>query len=117
MASTSTSTGGLTATATVSTKRHDGGVDKRRNAVGETQQDAFSRYSSDLHRLKAIFLFDDDEADAGDQADDDLDSLATIIRALSSAGLSNLHHNQGQGNADASKRRRGNHSRPLQQSN
>lgn len=119
MASTSTSTGGLTATATLPTKRHDGGGDKRRDAVGETQKDAFSRYSSDLHRLKAILLFDEDEDDNRDQADDDLASLATINRALSSAGLSNLNLNQGhgRGNEDASKRRRGNHSRPLQQSN
>ena len=122
MASTSTATlgvGGLTVT--LPTKRHDHDGDKNKNVVGETKQDAFSRYSNDLLRLKAILLFDEDEddADAGDQADDDLDSLATINRALSSVGLRNLHLNQGQGrdNGDISKRRRGNHSRPLQQSN
>ena len=67
--------------------------------------------------MKAILLCDEDEDDAGDQADDDLDSIATINRALSSVGLRNLHLNQGNGNEDVSKRRRGNHSRPLQQSN
>ena len=117
MASTSTSTGGLTVTVTLPTKRHDGGEggDKRRNVVGETQQDAFSRYSNDLLRLKAIMLSDKDEDNARDQADDDLDSLATINRALSSLGLRNLHLDQGQGhrNEDASKRRRGNHPRVL----
>ncbi len=110
-------------TTTAPTKRHDGGGGKHKDVVGETQQDAFSRYSNDLRRLKAILLFDEGEDDAGAQADGDLDSLealATINRALSSVGLSNLHLNQGQGhghgNEDVSdsERRRGNHSRPLQ---
>ena len=115
------STGGLTAT--VPTKRdHDHDGDKHRNVVGATQRDSFSRYSNDLLRIKAILLFDEDEDDARDKEDDDLDSLATINRALSSVGLRNLHLGQGQGqvhgNEDehVSKRRRGNHSRPLQQS-
>ncbi len=113
------STGGLTVTAP--TKRdHD--HDKHRNVVGEPQQDAFSRYSNDLLRLKAILLFDEDEDVAGDKVDDDLDYLTTINRALSSVGLRNLHRSQGQihGNEDEDvskpKRRRGNHSRPLHQS-
>jgi hypothetical protein len=56
-----------------------------------------------------------------DDDDDDLDAVATINRALSSmvSMSSNLDRlNQGNGNvADASKRRRGNHSRPIQQGN
>ena len=115
-ASTSTSSG--VGSFTVPVKHHDGdgdGSSKHKHVVGETQQDAFSRYSNDLLRMKAILLFTEDEDQ--DQADEDLDSLATINRALSSVGLSNLHLNQGQGNADVSKRRRGNHSRPLQQGN
>ena len=110
--------GGRTVTVPIKSHDHDG--NKRRNVGGETQQqqDAFSRYSCDLQRLKAILLFDKDEDNAGDQANNDSDSLATINRALSSVGLTNLHLNQeGQGNEDTSKRRRGNHSRPLQQSN
>lgn len=63
--------------------------------------------------MKAILLFSEDED--VDQGDDDLDSLAAINRALNSVGISNLDLNQGQGNTDASKRRRGNHSRPIEQ--
>ncbi len=36
------------------------------------------------------------------------------INSLSSVGVGNLYLSQGQGNEDVSKRRRGNHSRPLQ---
>ena len=70
-----------------------------------------------------LFDKDEDDAEDEDQANDelDLDSLARINRALSSVGLRNLHLKQGQGhgrsNEDVSERRRGNHSRPLQQSN
>ncbi|KAK1741255.1 hypothetical protein QTG54_007733 [Skeletonema marinoi] len=102
-ASTSTSSG--VGSFTVPVKHHDGdgdGSSKHKHVVGETQQDAFSRYSNDLLRMKAILLFTEDEDQ--DQADEDLDSLATINRALSSVGLSNLHLNQG--NADVSKRRK-----------
>ena len=102
---------------TVPTKSYDGDGSPKHVVGGETQQDAFSRYSNDLLRMKAILLFSEDEdADGGD---DDLDSLAVINRALSSMGISNidLNQGQGQGNADDSKRRRGNHSRPIQQGN
>lgn len=99
---------------TVPTKCYDGdGSPKPKHVVGGTQQDAFSRYSNDLLRMKAILLFSEDED--VDQGDDDLDSLAAINRALNSVGISNLDLNQGQGNTDASKRRRGNHSRPIEQ--
>lgn len=102
---------------TVPTKSYDGDGSPRHVVGGETQQDAFSRYSNDLLRMKAILLFSEDE-DA-ERVDDDLDSLAVINRALSSMGISNidLNQGQGQGNADDSKRRRGNHSRPIQQGN
>ena len=87
-ASTSTSSG--VGSFTVPVKHHDGdgdGSSKHEHVVGETQQDAFSRYSNDLLRMKAILLFTEDE----DQADEDLDSLATINRALSSVSTHALY--------------------------
>ncbi len=116
MASAGNSSG--TCSFTVPTKRHDGGGSPKKHVVGGTQQDqdAFSRYSNDLLRMKAILLLSEDEDDV-DQGDDDLESLAAINRALSSIGISNLDLNQGQDHGDASKRRRGNHSRPIQQGN
>jgi hypothetical protein len=78
------------------------------------QDDAFSRYSNDILRMKSLLLLstdvdqEDDEDD--DDDDDDLDALATINQALSSLGLSTLTHL----NRD-NKRRRGNDSRRIQQ--
>ncbi len=88
---------------------------------GVTQpDDAFSRYSNDLLRFKSLLLLSKDQEENDDDDDDDLDALATINRALSRmVSMSNLDRlNQGNGNvADASKRRRGNNSRPIQQGN
>jgi hypothetical protein len=114
MASTGTRSG-TRSYYSVPTKSYDGDGSPKHVVGGETQQDAFSRYSNDLLRMKAILLFSEDED--VDRGDDDLDSLAVINRALSSMGISNIDLNQGQGNADDSKRRRGNHSRPIQQGN
>ena len=62
--------------------------------------------------MKTILLFSED------QDDDDLDALTKINQARKNAGMvGNLDPNQGQGNTYASKRRRGNHSRPIQQAN
>jgi len=61
-----------------------------------------------------------DNQDDGDDDDDDLDALATINRALSSMVVKNNLDRLNQGNvnvAGASKRRRGNDSRPIQQGN
>jgi len=83
--------------------------------VGEShhqhrQDDAFSRYSNDIQRMKALFLLSKDDDDDGDD-DDDLDALATINQALSSMGLSNLAH------LNRDKRRKGNDSRDIQRGN
>jgi len=86
--------------------------------VGESQQhcqhlqdDAFSRYSNDIIRMKSLLLLSKtlDLEDSDD--DDDLDALATINQALRSVGLSNLTH------INRDKRRRGNDSRHIQQGN
>ena len=81
-----------------------------RHLVGESehpQDDAFSRYSSDFVRMKSILLNVDE--DDGSEHDDDLDALARINRALSSAGLSNVV------NLNRDKRRRGNDSASIRQ--
>ena len=70
--------------------------------------DAFQYYSSNLLRLKTLLLSHDDEDD------DELNALAAVNDALRSAGLSDIaadHHVS----KDASKRRRGNGSRPIKQ--
>ena len=103
----------------VPTKRHDGGSEQK-DVVGETRQDAFSRYSNDLLRMKVILLNIENE---DEEDDDDLSSLAAINQAMRSVGLRDIHLNHqgqqhnGNGSADvsSSKRRRGNNSRPLVQ--
>ena len=83
---------------------------RARHLVGESehpQDDAFSRYSSDFVRMKSILLNVDE--DDGSEHDDDLDALASINRALSSAGLSNVV------NLNRDKRRRGNNSASIRQ--
>ena len=83
---------------------------RTRHLVGESehpQDDAFSRYSSDFVRMKSILLNVDE--DDGSEHDDDLDALARINRALSSAGLSNVV------NLNRDKRRRGNNSASIRQ--
>jgi len=92
--------------------------------VGETQQqqqqrqqhdDAFSRYSNDFLRMKAILLLSEDQdldATAEDYGDD-LDALAAINRALSSLGMTNII-NINLGNNGS---RRGNNSRHIHDGN
>jgi hypothetical protein len=107
----------------IPTKQGDGdeGPTTKHLIGGVAQQDdAFSRYSNDLLRFKSLLLLSKDQEENDDDDDDDLDALATINRALSRmVSMSNLDRlNQGNGNvADASKRRRGNNSRPIQQGN
>ena len=72
------------------------------------QDDAFSRYSNDFVRMKSLLLSSREEDDHGNE-DDDLDALASINRALSSAGISSIS----QLNRD--KRRRGNNSSCIKQ--
>ena len=91
----------------------------------EQQQDAFSRYSNDLLRMKEILLLshDHENQQEGNEEDADLDDLATINRALRSVGLSNQIHyqqpqQQGRNNAEpAPRRRRGNSSNSIPQGN
>jgi hypothetical protein len=103
---------------TVPTKQGDDEKRPKANhVVGDSQQqhdDAFSRYSNDLLRLKATLLLSEDQ-DSSDlrfisreEEDnvDDLDALAAINRALSSLGMTNITH-LSQGNNE---RRRGNNS-------
>jgi hypothetical protein len=81
--------------------------------VAESQHqqhdDAFSRYSNNILRMKSLLLLSEQEDD--DDDDDDLDALATINQALRSVGLSDLAH------LNRDKRRRGNDSRRIQQGN
>ena len=84
---------------------------RTRHLVGESehpQDDAFSRYSSNFVRMKSLLL-NVDEDDGSEHDDDDLDALARINRALSSAGLSNVV------NLNRDKRRRGNNSASIRQ--
>lgn len=119
----------------IPTKQGDGGGDEMKRpkrVFGESssvepelqQQDAFSRYSNDLLRMKRILLLSDDDENQGESnEEDDLDDLATINRALRSVGLSHPIHyqqpqQQGQDNAEpASRRRRGNNSNSIPQGN
>jgi hypothetical protein len=107
---------------TVPTKQADESERPTANVVEETQEqhedDAFSRYSNDLLRMKAILLLSDEDqdletSDDDDDDDDDLDALASINRALSSLGMTNITHL----NQDNNERRRGNNSRRIQQGN
>jgi hypothetical protein len=99
---------------TVPTKQGDENERPTANVVGETQHqlrhddDAFSRYSNDLQRMKALLLLSEDQDPDAD------DALTAINRALSSLGMTNLtaHLNQ-----DNNERRRGNNSRSIQQGN
>ena len=80
--------------------------------VGEyqnPQDDAFSRYSENFVRMKALFLLSEEEEEDYAYGYDDLDALAKINQALSSMGLSNL----AQTNRD--KRRKGNNSARIKQ--
>ena len=101
----------------VPTKQEDGDDrPTKHHRVGEAaaQQDAFSRYSSNLLRMKAILLCSEDDED-----DDDMEAVTKINETFASAGLSNvldINRHGGYGNADdaPSKRQRGNTSRPIQ---
>ncbi len=72
----------------------------------KSKLDSFQYYSSDLLRLKTLLLNSDRE-------DDELDSLAAVNNALRNAGLSDISANSV--SKDASKRRRGNNSQPIEQ--
>eukprot|EP00984_Skeletonema_dohrnii_P012415 scaffold5035_cov88-Skeletonema_dohrnii-CCMP3373.AAC.4 len=99
------------------TKPHRvGGETAQQEQEQEPEPDAFSRYSSNLYRMKALLLCSED-----DEGDDDLEAVGQVNGILRSAGLSDLLDTNRLGNANAddddasSKRRRGNDSQPIQQ--
>ena len=106
---------------TVPTKQGDESERPTAKYVADDSQqqhddDAFSRYSNDLLRMKAILLLSEDQhldATADDDDGDDLDALAAINRALSSLGMTNIT-NINLGNNGS---RRGNNSRHIHDGN
>eukprot|EP00984_Skeletonema_dohrnii_P000779 scaffold223_cov96-Skeletonema_dohrnii-CCMP3373.AAC.12 len=96
------------------TKPHRVEGEGETSAQQQPEQDAFSRYSSDLFRIKALLLCSEDN-----EGDDDLEAVGKINEIFRSAGMSELLdiNRLGNGNDDdaSSKRRRGNTSRPIQQ--
>jgi hypothetical protein len=95
----------------VPTKQDGDNRPTKHHRVGAAQQDAFSRYSSNFLRMKALLLCSED-----DEGDEDLEAVAKINETFASAGLSNVLDINRHGNADdaSSKRQRGNTSRPIQ---
>ena len=84
----------------IPTKRHDGASQKEPQ---DEDQDAFSRYSNDVLRMKALLNFPEDES-----ADDDLDALAKINETLRGVGLTGLTGTSNRTNTNCPKRRKGN---------
>lgn len=104
----------LKLTFTVPTKQHDGGArPAKSHRVGESDADAFSRYSSDLFRMKDLLLCLEE-----DEGVDDLQAAGKINEIFRNAGLNDLLDRSINhlGNADdpPSKRRKGNASRYAQ---
>ena len=88
----------------IPTKRHDGASQTEPQARGE-DQDAFSRYSNDVVRMKALLNISED-ASADD--DLDLDALAKINETLRGVGLTGLAGTSNRTNTNCPKRRKGN---------
>ena len=108
---------------TIPTKRYDGSGDddatsKHTHPIsdGESRQaeslqedqDAFSRYSDDIQRMKALMFYSEDEDE-----DNVMDTHAKINEALRSVGLSGIGLARNRSNA--SKRRKGNSAVPINQ--
>lgn len=89
----------------IPTKRHDGAS---QTEPQDEDQDAFSRYSNDVLRMKELLLFPEESAD------DDLDAVAKINEAFRGVGLSgpliNTSRNRG---ATPPKRRKANSTKPV----
>ena len=104
MATTTTLAG--SGSITIPTKRHDGA--SHAEPQGE-DQDAFSRYSNDVLRMKALLNFSEDENES-DCDDFDLDALAKINDTLRGVGLTGLtsNHNHTRTSTNSPKRRKGN---------
>ena len=108
---------------TIPTKRFDGvypqssqpfdhlaasGSEESETQPLQQHQDAFSRYSNDVFRMKELLLFPEESAD------DDLDAVAKINEAFRDVGLSgpliNTSRNRG---ATPPKRRKGDSTKPV----
>ncbi len=101
---------------TMPTKQHDGGArptNAKPHRVGGPGADAFSRYSSDLFRIKALLLRPEEKEGVGD-----LEAARTINKIFRNAGLSDPldinHLGNGKTGDASSKRRRVNSSRCVQ---
>ncbi len=105
----------LKLTYTVPMKQHDGGArpSKPYRVGEEPDADAFSRYSSDLFRMKALLLCLEE-----DEGADDLQAAGRINQICRNAGLKDLldinHLDLGNADDSSSKRRKGNTSRYVQ---
>ena len=98
---------------TVPTKQHDGGSNRASTANFSTaptpKVDAFAKYSSNLIRMKALLLLDEDDGN------DNLDYLGSLNDALRHASAGDHVAQNNHGDGDASKRRKGNNSQPITQ--
>jgi hypothetical protein len=109
---------------TAPTKQHDGGSECGSRATiiaaaaavaPKPKVDAFTKYSSNLIRMKELLLLGHD---SNEDDDEDLNYLAPLNDALRHASISISRQNNNNNNnngVDASKRRRGNDSRPIPQ--
>ena len=107
---------------TVPIKQHDGGGNSDRTnlavAAPQPKLDAFTKYSSNLIRMKELLLLGDN--DEQDESEDDLDYLSSLNKALRYASISDRgqqidRNNHGHDDASTSKRRKGNNSYPIVQ--
>jgi hypothetical protein len=103
----------------VPTKQHDGGSEIGSTATiavaaaaPKPKVDAFTKYSSNLIRMRELLLLGDD---SNEDDDEDLDYLAPLNDALRHASISGRVDGRNNNGGDASKRRRGNDSRPIPQ--
>ena len=102
MATASTLAGSGSIAIPTKRQRHDGASQTEPQAQDE-DQDAFSRYSNDVLRMKALLNISEDES-----ADDDLDALAKINETLRGVGLTGLTGTSNRTNTNCPKRRKGN---------
>jgi|SaaInl74LU_5_DNA_1037368.scaffolds.fasta_scaffold52605_1 hypothetical protein len=105
-------------TITVPTKQHDGGSNSDRAnrvihaaAAPKQKPDAFTKYSSNLIRMKELLLLSDKNEEG---KEDDLDYLASLNYALRYASISDRGQQISRNNHSC-KRRKGNNSCPITQ--
>jgi hypothetical protein len=108
---------------TLPTKQHDGGSEcgsratiiaaaSATAAAPKAKVDAFTKYSSNLIRMKELLFLEDD---SNEDDEEDLNYLAPLNDALRHFNISINQNNNNNNGVDASKRRRGNDSRPIPQ--